>query len=75
MEMEHGLLVWKVDLVDGSTEYEFRIDASSGAVVRARVDTDSHGGSGHGDDSGHDDDGHDDDDHDDDHDDDDGHHD
>jgi len=68
MEPEHGALVWKVDLFAGGTEYEFRIDASTGAVVRAEVDGD--GGSGHGGDDGD----HDDDDHDD-HDDDDGDHD
>jgi hypothetical protein len=40
MEPEHGAIVWKIDLVaDGST-YELRIDASSGAVVRAEVDGD-----------------------------------
>jgi len=56
MEPEHGALVWKVDLFAGGTEYEFRIDASTGAVVRAEVDGD--GGSGHGGDDGdHEDDG------------------
>jgi len=66
MEPEHGALVWKVDLFAGGTEYEFRIDASTGAVVRAEVDGD--GGSGHGGDDGdhdHDGDHDDDDDHDD----------
>ena len=40
MEPEHGALVWKVDLVASGTEYEFRIDATSGAIVRAEVDGD-----------------------------------
>jgi hypothetical protein len=71
MEPEHGALVWKVDLVAGGTEYEFRIDAASGAIVRAEVDGDG-GGSDDRDDDDHDDDDHDDDDHDDDDHDDDG---
>ena len=59
LEPEHGALVWKVDLQAGGTEYEFRIDATSGAIVRSDVD--------HDDDSADDEDDDDDDDHDDDH--------
>lgn len=55
MEPEHGLLVWKIDLVADSADYEFRIDASSGAVVRAEVDGDDSDSADDRDDDGDDD--------------------
>jgi uncharacterized membrane protein YkoI len=38
LEPEHGILVWKVDLVADGVEHEIRVDASTGSIARAEID-------------------------------------
>lgn len=38
LELEDGGLQWHVDVLKGSTEFDVRIDAATGAVVRLRTD-------------------------------------
>jgi len=45
LEWEHGRLVWEVELLRGSVEYDIQIDAKTGQVVRIRLDS-RHGGHG-----------------------------
>jgi hypothetical protein len=59
-EWEHGRLVWKVEVHAGGVEYDIRVDAATGAIVRARADDDRDGDADRDgdDDRGGDDDGH-----------------
>ena len=41
-ELEHGRLVWDVDVLRNGVEYDLHIDARSGIVVRMRTDRADH---------------------------------
>jgi hypothetical protein len=45
LEWEHGRLVWEVEVLRRSVEYDLQIDADTGQVVRIRLDS-RHGGHG-----------------------------
>ena len=49
-EWEHGRLVWKIELYANGVEYDVRVDARTGAIVRFRADDDRRGRGRGGDD-------------------------
>jgi len=47
LEWEHGQLVWGVEVLNGSTEFDIDVDSSTGQVVRIKQDDNRRGGDDH----------------------------